>query len=200
MKRTLFRLFLTLPALFVATAALADDHELERPSFFASQSATINAVVESINRETREVVMKRGDGEVVSFIAREDVRNLDQVDVGDIVTAQYEESVSIEVFANEGFEPEEVEMAAVARAEEGQKPGLAAIDTFVSTATVEEINIEANTFKLRDASGQVREYAARNPENFRDKATPRRPAHPRAPRPSFPVSRDWPGYRPRSGD
>lgn len=159
---------IVLALLFAAAPALADNHPaLERPSFFASQSATINAVVQSVNLETREVVLNRADGEVISFTAQKDVRNLDQVEVGDVVVAEYVESISIEVIANEGFEPGETEMAAVARAKEGQKPGVAAIDTLVSTATVEEINIEANTFKLRDASGQVREYAARNPENLK---------------------------------
>ena len=125
------------------------------------------AVVESVNLETREVVLNRADGEIISFIASDNVRNLDQVEPGDVVTANYEESLSIEVIANEGFEPGEVELAAVARAEEGQKPGMAAIDTVVETATVEDINIEANTFKLRTADGAVNEYTARNPENLK---------------------------------
>lgn len=154
--------------LFLASTAVAEHHEeLERPSFFVSQSATVNAVVESVNLETREVVLNRADGEVISFIASDEVRNLDQVEPGDVVVANYEESLSIEVVANEGFEPGEVEMAAMARAEEGQKPGMAAIDTVVETATVEDIDVEANTFKLRTADGAVREYTARNPDNLK---------------------------------
>ena len=162
------RFLVALPLLLTLTLVNADESgELERPSFFASQSATINALVESVNRETREVVLNRADGEIISFVATDEVRNFDQIDVGDVVVAEYVQSMSIEVFPNEGFEPREVEMEAVARAEAGQKPGVAAMDTIVSTATVEEINIEANTFKLRDAAGVVRQYAARNPENLK---------------------------------
>jgi hypothetical protein len=168
MTNSLCRQGLLVSLLFVSSLAFADDHEeLERPSFFVSQSATVNAVVKSVNLETREVVLNRADGEIISFIASDEVRNLAQVEPGDVVTANYEESLSIEVLANEGFEPEEVELAAMARAEEGQKPGMAAIDTVVETATVEDINIEANTFKLRTADGAVREYAARNPDNLK---------------------------------
>jgi len=168
MNNRLRRSIFCLPLFVVAAAASADHHEeLDRPSFFASQSATVNAVVEAVDMETREVVLNAGDGERISFVAGEDVRNLAQVDVGDVVTAEYVESLSIEVFANEGYEPEQAEMAAVARAEEGQKPGMAAVDTVVRTATVEEINIEANTFKLRGPDGEVREYRARNPENLK---------------------------------
>jgi hypothetical protein len=46
-------------------------------------------------------------------------------------------------------------------------PGLAAMDVQVATATVEEINIEANTFKLRGPDGSVEEYVARNPANLK---------------------------------
>ena len=168
MNHTLPRIALALPILFAATVSLAEHHEtLERPSFYASQSATVNAVVESVDHDTREVVLQRADGEIIWFTAGEEVRNLDQLDRGDVVTAEYEQSMSIEVFPNEGFEPEDVELAALARAEKGQKPGIATIDTRVSTATVEDIDLEANTFKLRDASGQVREYTARNPDNLK---------------------------------
>ncbi len=55
----------------------------------------------------------------------------------------------------------------MARTKEGEMPGVAAIDTQVATATVEEINIEANTFKLRGPDGSVQEYVARNPQNLK---------------------------------
>ena len=150
-----------------ATPVTADEHELDRPSFHASQSMMVNAVVEAINHETREVTLKRSDGEIISFVASEEARNLPQVSVGDIVNAEYVQSVSIEVVANEGYEPEAGEMEAIARTKEGEMPGLAAINTQVATATVEEINIEANTFKLKGVDGTVNEYVARNPENLK---------------------------------
>lgn len=151
-----------------AAPAMADNHELDRPSFHASQSMMVNAVVEAINHETREVTLKRSDGEIIEFVASEEARNLPQVSVGDVVNAEYVQSVSIEVVANEeGYEPEQGEIAAAARTEEGEMPGFAAIDTQIATATVEEINIEANTFKLKGVDGTVNEYTARNPENLK---------------------------------
>ena len=58
-------------------------------------------------------------------------------------------------------------MQAMARTKAGEMPGVAAINTKVATATVEEINIEANTFKLRGPDGTVNEYVARNPANLK---------------------------------
>ena len=60
----------------------------------------------------------------------EEVRNLDQVGVGDIVYVHHTESA-------------------------------------VATGTVEAINLEDNTFKLREPDGEIREYTARNPDNLR---------------------------------
>ena len=159
----------TLVLLLCAAAApvIAEHHELDRPSFHASQSMMVNAVVEAINHETREVTLKRSDGEVISFVASEEARNLPQVSVGDVVNAEYVQSVSIEVVANEGYEPGQGEMEAIARTKEGEMPGMAAINTQVATATVEEINIEANTFKLKGVDGTVNEYVARNPQNLK---------------------------------
>ena len=150
-----------------SSAMAAQHEELERPSFHASQSMTVNATVEAIDHQTREVTLRMPEGDTVSFVASEEARNLGQVAVGDIVVAEYTESLSIEVVANEGFEPDSGEMQAMTRTKEGDMPGVAAIDTKVATATVEEINIEVNTFKLRGPDGSVQEYVARNPGNLK---------------------------------
>ncbi len=97
-------------------------------------------------------------------------RNLGQVKVGDIVMAEYVQSLSIEVFANEGYEPGAGELAVAGRSEEGAMPALTAIDALVVTATVEEINLEANTFKLKGPAGEIKEYEARDPENLKKAA------------------------------
>ena len=155
--------------LFVSTASFAgeDDAMLDRPSFSASQTVTTSAVVTAINKESRVVTLQQNDGEEITFTAGAEVRNLDQVSVGDILIAEYVETISIEVMANEGMEAAAAGAAAMARAEEGEMPGFAAMDATVVTATVEEINLEKNTFKLKEVDGTINEYAARNPDNLR---------------------------------
>ena len=131
-----------------------------------SRTVAVSAVVEAINHETREVTLRKADDTTITFTASEEARNLDQVDVGDVLHAEYVESLSIQVFANDGMEPEAAAAAAVARTEKGQMPGFAAMEQTVVTATIEEINLETNTFKLREADGSVNEYAARIPSNL----------------------------------
>jgi hypothetical protein len=157
-------------ALFiVGTVAWAGEEAsmMDKPSFSASQSMVVSALVEAIDHETRVVTLRKSNGEAITFTASEDVRNLAQVSVGDHLTAEYVETVSIKVMAADGLEADAVEVSALARAEEGDMPGFAAMDALVVTATVEEINIELNTFKLKGPDGVINEYTARNPENLK---------------------------------
>jgi hypothetical protein len=148
------------------SVAWAQEAEMERPSMSTSRSMTVSAVVEAIDHETRVVTVRKADGEEITFTASEEARNLDQVTVGDVLLAEYVETLSIEVLANDGMEPEAVAGAAMARTKEGEMPGLAAMEQAVITAVVEEINLENNTFKLREPDGSVNEYVARVPENL----------------------------------
>lgn len=160
---------LPLIALLAFAASWAGDESatMERPHISASQTSMVTAVVEEINHETRDVTVRRDDGELISFTVSEEARNLGQVSVGDVLKVEVQETLSIQVMANDGSEPEAMEAAAMARTEEGEMPGFAAMDTIVVTATVEEINIEANTFKLKGPDGNINEFVARNPDNLK---------------------------------
>ena len=142
----------------------------DKPSLFTSQTVILTAMVEAINHETREVTLRGPEGKTVSFVASEEARNLPQVQVGDIVMAEYVQSMSVEVFANDGTEPGAGALAVAGRSEEGDMPAMTAIDALVVTATVEEINLEANTFKLKGPAGEIMEFEARDPENLKKAA------------------------------
>ena len=164
--------YLFFTVLFVLNTAWAgdDDGMMAKPSFSASQSTMVSAVVEAIDHETRVVTVRKADGEEITFTASTEARNLDQVSVGDILVAEYVETISVKVMENEGFEPEVIEAAAMARTEKGEMPGVAAMAANVTISTVEEINLEANTFKLKGPDGVVNEYVARNPDNLKRSA------------------------------
>ena len=169
--------YLPIAALFsaVAFAATADEKAasasaesvMDKPSFSASQSMTVSAVVTAIDHDTRVVTVRKPDGEELTFTASEEVRNLPQVQVGDVLVAEYVESVSIEVMADDGLGTDAAEAVAMGRAEEGAMPGFAAMDSQIVIAKVEEINLELNTFKWKGPDGVVEEFVARNPDNLR---------------------------------
>jgi hypothetical protein len=139
----------------------------EKPSIYASEAVVLTAVVEAINHETREVTLRGPEGNSVNFVASEEARNLSQVQVGDIVNAEYVQSVSIEVFANNGIEAGVGKIMAAGRSEAGEMPAGMVAGSVVVAMTVEEINIETNTFKLKGPNGEIKEYEARDPENLK---------------------------------
>jgi hypothetical protein len=153
-------------ALLTAQLGWADEG-MDKPYISTSETIRVTAKVAAVNQETREVTLQLQDGEKFSFVASEEARNLGQVDVGDTIMAEYVQSMTIEVRAPDGSKPTTSRMGGMARTADGEKPGMTMMDGFTETATVEEINIEANTFKLKDSEGVVSEYTAQNPGNLK---------------------------------
>ena len=165
------KIFAIVAALLLTTPAVwADETSGSKISMSTSQSVQLTATVEAINHETREVTLRGPEGRTLDIVASEEARNLGQVKVGDTLNIEYEQGMSVEVFAADNAEAGAGAITLAARTEEGEMPGLAAIDAVVVTAIVEEINLEANTFKLQGPEGGVREFEAHNPENLKKAA------------------------------
>ena len=157
---------LAMPGFLVAGGEAAT---AEKPSISATQKVKVVTVVEAVDYEARTVTLKGPDGEATTIKA-ENTPNLEQVQVGDQVNVEYVQNLSIEVFANDGTEPGQGVMTASAVNTPDEAPGGMEMTSSVTTATVEEINIEANTFKLKMPGGEIREFEARNPENLKKAA------------------------------
>jgi hypothetical protein len=143
---------------------------VEKPSFSATQTIQLVAVVDAVDREARTITLKGPEGETRTLQADPDSHNIDKIDVGDKVDVEFVQNMTIEVFANDGVEPGSGIMTASGRNKEGETPAGMEMITTVATAIVEEINIEANTFKLRWPEGEIKEYVARDPENLKKAA------------------------------
>ncbi len=158
------------PVAIVETIVAETTPESDKPAISATQVVLLTAIVEAINHETREVSLRGPEGNTVDIVASEDVRNLDQVSVGDSLNVEYVQSVSIEVVAAVDAEAGLAVIATEALSDEGEMPGVAALEAIVINAVVEEINLEENTFKLRGTDGVVTEFTARDPENLKKAA------------------------------
>ena len=64
-------------------------------SLSSSNVTSATATVQSINRHTRMVTLRRSDGELIRFNVGDDVKNLPQVRKGDLVNVTYYESVAL---------------------------------------------------------------------------------------------------------
>jgi hypothetical protein len=150
----------------VAEDKAADMMVQEKPFISTSVSAVETATVTAIDQETRVVTLLNEDGNSTTFTAGDEVRNLAQVSTGDLVTIEYVKNLTVQVIDAPEAVPAVADVIAEVRAEEGEMPAAATIETMVEVSTIEAIDIEANTFKLKDENGVVTEYTARDPENL----------------------------------
>jgi Cu/Ag efflux protein CusF len=122
----------------------AHDH----PAAGAVASATVRATVEAVDLKTREVTLRREDGEVVTLAVSEEARNLPQLQKGDIVTASYQVGLVV-ALGPPGKEPVRVDDTQASRTAAGQKPGGAIQQTVAVTATVVGIDTATRTVTLK---------------------------------------------------
>jgi hypothetical protein len=126
---------------------------------------SVTATVAKIDHATREVTLKADDGQEYSFVASEEARNLDQVQVGDVVTITYAEAFVYEVKKG-GQAADGGTVVAGARPEGGTKPGgvIARESTVTVLITAIDPTVPSVTFK--GPAGNTRTVKVRHPEKL----------------------------------
>ena len=99
------------------------------------------ATVHDIDLETRKVTLRNPDGEMKSFIAGDEVRNLAQVKKGDVVLMEYYEGFAVALGPQSDVRAKVATMT-LQRAPEGEKPEAKLTETVEIVARVEEIDQE----------------------------------------------------------
>jgi Cu/Ag efflux protein CusF len=119
-----------------------------RPAAGAAASVTAIATVEAIDMKTREVTLKKENGELVTIHVGEEARNLGQVEKGDRVTVTYEVGLVV-ALGPPGSEPVRVEDTQASRTPAGAKPGGVIRQTTAVTATIVGIDMKTRTVTLK---------------------------------------------------
>jgi Cu/Ag efflux protein CusF len=120
-----------------------------RPAVAGAASATAIATVEKIDQATREVSLRKEDGELVSIKASEDVRNLAQVKVGDKVIATYEIGAIVALQAPGTGPVGRTENTEVARAAPGSTPRATIRNTVTLRGNVVGVDAKARTVTVQ---------------------------------------------------
>jgi len=141
-----------------------------KPSYFQDQKQTVTATVTAINYGTRRVTLRGEKGNEVSFVAGDQVRNLDQVKVGDRVAVDYYESIAINVrdAKNAADISNSVKQAAARTAPLGDKPAGVGARQVTLVANVEKIDAKSQLVTLRGKSGNTRVVKVRDPKNLQN--------------------------------
>lgn len=105
-------------------------------------AVTITAQVRAIDYKTRQVLLLGENGEEVELVAGPEVRNLKQVNIGDILSITYYEAVAAHLANAESAAAPSAAMA-TGRAEKGEKPGMVAAS--VVNMVVEFVNYDAGS-------------------------------------------------------
>ncbi len=149
-------LALLLGVSLVATApeAVAETREVQIPGKVLTSTVRSMAIVEAVDKETREIKLIDANGERYSIVASDLVRNFDQIEPRDRIVVEYLESVA--VFVVPSGAPELGDAMAVEVAPLGDKPGVKAAETFMVKATIEALNVTDRIAMLRTETGQVR--------------------------------------------
>ena len=151
-------------ALCVTSLALAQASAAPPKGEAVLASVQVTARVEKINQKTREVTLKADDGQVYTFVAGDEVKNLAQVKKGDLIVATYTEALAYEV--KKGGKAGAEAAVGGGAAAPGSKPAgaLGAAVTVTVVITAIDTKVPSVTFKRPD--GTTRTIKVKNPEKL----------------------------------
>ncbi len=155
------RIALALAICLGATTAHAAQREVS-----TSRSETLTAKVTKIDLKTREVTLVGEDAVETTFKAGEDVRNLDKVKVGDVVSTTLDQTLTLWLLDENQPAPELAVGSDVYRAKKGEKPGGMMTTDLTGIATVESIAPDKKFVTLKGPKGNLVKLAVRNPDNL----------------------------------
>ncbi|GAB3758192.1 hypothetical protein GCM10028796_03460 [Ramlibacter monticola] len=126
------------------------------------------ATIVSIEPATRNIVLKRQDGKTVNITLSDEVRNFDQLKVGDKVTAEYSQAIALELKKGGGSTATSTGGETVKRAEPGQKPGGEAVRKVTVLADVVSVDAKKKLVTLRGPAGNLVDLAVEDAEQLKN--------------------------------
>ena len=127
-------------------------------------SVQVTATVTKIDHKTREVTLKATDGKEYDFVADEAVKNLPQVQKGDVVTATYTEGLAWEV--KKGGSAGVDATVAAGAAPIGEKPAAAAGRQVKVTVSIVAIDPKVPSVTFKGPAGNTKTIKVKYPEKL----------------------------------
>jgi hypothetical protein len=124
------------------------------------------ASVEAINKAKRLVTLKGPEGNSFVVEAGPEVRNFDQIKVGDLVVVRYIEALTLELKKGGGEMRQRTERESAAVAKPGERPGAAAGRQVTVIADVISLDAKKQTVRLRGPQRMV-DLKVRDPNQFK---------------------------------
>ena len=150
--------------LFMSNMAVAVD---QKPASEESIIVKQELEVIQINHEERWALLKDRSGFTKKFNISDDVRNLDNVAVGDVVYVNYAETMQIMAFGPDAINAGKEVEGIFARAPEGGKPGKAIATAATVVVTIAAIDLKNSLVTLKDKQGNTKTFKPHLPANLK---------------------------------
>ena len=167
-------------ALALITAALAATALAQQPgatggAIVASEpgkaaivaAAEISAQVMAIDKATRTLTLKGPKGDSVDIVAGDEVKNFDQIKLGDFVVARYAQALSLELRKTRVAAGEPTVREEAAKAKPGERPAVGGARQVTALADVTAVDPQKSTITLKGPRGNTVTLAVQNPEQFK---------------------------------
>jgi Cu/Ag efflux protein CusF len=128
-----------------------------------TEAVQLQGKVKSVDKKTRAVVVVGPNGNEILFNLSDEVRNFDQIKVGDLVTLTYAHALALELRKSEKKELRtRVDSENAVTAKPGEKPGVMVEKSVRVIADVVAVNPKAQTITLRGPKRTL-ELAVKDP-------------------------------------
>ena len=132
-----------------------------------ARAVEVSAQVVSIDKATRTVTLKGPQGNVVDVVAGDEVRNFDQIKVGEFVVARYAQALTLELRKTKGAVGDITVSEQTARAQPGERPAAIGARQVTAIATVTAVDPKKSTITLKGPRGNVVTLDVQNPDQFK---------------------------------
>ena len=137
----------------------------------ATETTKASAIVVGIESEPRILSLKLARGRVVELVAGPEVKNFDQIKIGDEVHVEYVRALSLELHKNgSGIRQDSAKAGAVAAAP-GAKPAAAAAAHVSVLADVVAVDRKTHAVTLRGPKGNMVDIFVDDPEQLKNVKT-----------------------------
>ena len=149
-----------------ADKAPAPKPKRKRTAIKKERTSTVTATVQALDLEKRVVTLKGPKGNIFDVKVGPQAKNLKQVQVGDEVVITYYESVAYRLLKPGETPVPTTQTDVVETAKEGAKPAGVAGSQTTHTATIEALDLKAQTATLKGPDGKSVTVKAQDPKNL----------------------------------
>jgi hypothetical protein len=175
LKQTKWTAALALTAAALAAPTLAQQPAATGGAAVASEpgkaavvrAAELSAQVIGIDKATRTLTLKGPKGNVVDVVAGDEVKNFDQIKLGDLVVARYAEAITLELRKTKASAGDVAVREEAARAKPGERPAVAGGRQVTAIADVTAVDPKKSTITLKGPRGNEVTLNVQNPEQFK---------------------------------